>query len=65
MTEQGVCPVCGSLNIDYGHIEEHNDIDSEVATEAGVYYPSTCLDLVASSRKFTSLNMQAQKSREQ
>ena len=44
MTEQGVCPVCGSLNIDYGHIEEHNDIDSEVATEAGVYYPSTCLD---------------------
>lgn len=41
---QGTCPSCGSLNIDYGPIYEHNDMDSTVYTEQGVYYPSKCLD---------------------
>ena len=44
LIEQGVCPKCGSLNIDYGHIREHNDLNSELITDQGVYYPATCLD---------------------
>lgn len=44
LIEQGVCPKCGSLNIDYGHIREHNDLNSEPVTDQGVYYPATCLD---------------------
>lgn len=44
LIEQGVCPKCGSLNIDYWHIKEHNDLNSELVTDQGVYYPATCLD---------------------
>jgi len=44
MVNQGECPECGSLNVDYGPLQEFCDGSSELYSDQSVYYPATCLD---------------------
>lgn len=49
--KQGICPLCGSENLDYGVLQPDDDC---------IYYPCTCDDCGATFKEYYSLDFSGQ-----